>query len=122
ICDEQIQAEEQRVEDEKAIGAEGKHERRRQKRVDVGLTVKQPAADGIAPLHPSREWKLTGKAKVAALAAFQKDAFRSRELLPHADEILPFEGKIEVTGQAVPQAVVGRFVAFETLRVFREVD
>ena len=56
------------------------------------------------------------------LAALEEDAFRSWELFPHAHQILALEREVGVARQAVRQAVVRGFVAFEPLSRFRDID
>ena len=92
-------------------------------RIDVRLARNRA---GNAPDLPSGPCGRTETSHVSVevdpAAALQEDALGRRELLPDAHEVLTLEREIEITREAVRQAVVGRFVAFEPSRGARIIE
>src|SRR5262249_6891785 len=74
-------------------------------------------------LHPPHERERGRRADAIDLAPLQEDSFgTATEFLPDACEILALEREIEVGGDALREAVVGRLVAFEALRLTRQIE
>jgi hypothetical protein len=104
VGDEEIDAEQQGVEDQKTGRSEQPDERGRDGRIDKGLRVVQPRADGIITLDPAHVRKVTRTSNPVDLAAFQEDSFRAaRKLLPYSYEILALVGEIEVVRETPRQ-------------------
>ena len=123
VHDEQIQAEQQRVQHKEAAGAEHEHERRGDERVDVRLAVVEVRPHRIFLLRPTHEGEVLRPPDMDRLAALQEDPFRAAWVfLPHAHQIAVVEREVEIADQAVREAVVRGFVAFEPQRGLRQVD
>src|SRR5262249_47135848 len=102
---------------------EQKHEWRRRQRIDERLRVVQPRANWILELHPPHERERGRRADAIDLAPLQEDSLgTAAEFLPDAREILALEREVEVGRQALREAVIGRLVAFEALRLTRQVE
>ncbi len=116
-----VERHQHRVQHQEPVGAEGADERRGNQGIEVGFAVIKTVRPRIRRPHHASVGKAPDALQIDGLPPLEEDAFRCGKLLPDPDQIPTLEGEIEVPGEAVPEAVIGRLVSLKSQLRLRQI-